>query len=257
MDHLSKISQSKDHLPSVLVITGDGLNSEIETKKAFDLAGGEGKVIHINDLCAKPEILSYYHILAIPGGFSYGDHLGSGKILSLKIKNNLMGEFKKFINAKKPIIGICNGFQVLMQLGLLPYPHFRTHTLTHNREKKFINRWVGLDVNSESPCIWTNQLKDQSSFDLPIRHGEGAVIGEKKIPENLIPLKYSYDINGSMQNIAGLCDESGLIFGLMPHPEIFLYQSQHPDQGQKRGSHEIEGYGLRIFKSAIDYVKSI
>ena len=224
----------------ILILYGYGINCDNETQFGFELAGAEAEKVHINQLISGEKKLKDYQILAIPGGFSFGDDIEAGKILATKIKYNLAAEFSEFIREEKLIIGICNGFQVLVKLGVLPgFDKNRDRqdvTLTFNDSGRFEDRWVYLKINQKSPCIWTKGIE---TIYLPIRHGEGKfiskneIVSEKLKKENQIVAQYIDDKgnlagyplnpNGSEYNIAGICDETGRIFGLMPHPEAFLY----------------------------------
>ncbi len=247
----------------VLVLTGDGINCETETALAFSELGAKTEIIHISDLIESKNKLKEAHILALPGGFSFGDEIGSGQILALKLKYALGDELKKFVEDKKPIIGICNGFQALVRLGLLPKPFSpRTMTLTHNRQGHFMNRWVDLDV-PVSECVWTKELMGEK-ISLPIRHGEGRIVfkgdteSQREIYKTLssngqVALYYKSDINGSYADIAGVCDPSGLILGLMPHPEAAISSWHNPGGGQKSDE---EGLGIFIFESGLKYCQS-
>lgn len=244
----------------VLVLTGDGINCEEETAMAFKEHGVTTRIVHIQDLIENPKLLSDAHILAMPGGFSFGDEIGSGQILALKIKYSMGEALKDFINSGKLIIGICNGFQALVRLGLLPKPFTkREMTLTHNRQGHFIDRWVELIVPT-SKCVWTQKIPNQK-IALPIRHGEGKIVFggdqslQKKTYEMLlgneqIALTYVEDINGSYEKIAGVCDPSGRIFGLMPHPEAAISEWLNPE-GQKKSN--ATGVGAHFFESGIEY----
>ncbi len=230
----------------VLVLTGDGINCEHETAWAFGQAGGNSTIEHINDLLSKPEELLNYDILALPGGFSFGDDLASGKVLALKLKHGLGSVLKDF---KRPIIGICNGFQALVKLGLLGQ---ESMALASNSSGKFINRWSELKVQP-SACIWTKKLEGKK-VSFPIRHGEGRFVLEKadsfeKLKQQKqLPLFYQQDENGSYANIAGVCDPSGLVFGLMPHPEAAIKKELAPAK-------EFDLLGLAFFESALEYMK--
>ena len=245
-------------IPSFIVIAGDGINCERETARAIGLAGGTVTVIHINDLIAAPETLKGCDGLAIPGGFSFGDELGSGQIMALKIRHKLGDAFFSLVEKKKPVIGICNGFQVLVKLGLLPFPkgQERVLALAPNEHGSFINRWVGLHVDKESVCLWTKGLA-ASYIELPIRHGEGRIVfrqGEEEklynmlVRQKQIPLTYAEDVNGSYGKIAGLTDPSGVVLGMMPHPEAYVskatYRTPHRDTFGR-------GDGLLIFENII------
>lgn len=250
-------------LINVLVLTGDGINCETETALAFSEHGVKCTIVHIQDLIQNPKLLEAAHILALPGGFSFGDEIGSGQILALKLKYSLGSELQKFVDSKKLVIGICNGFQALVRLGLLPKPFStREMTLTHNRQGHFQNRWVDLVVPT-SKCVWTKSIMKQK-IALPIRHGEGKIvfagdsINQNTIYQTLvnqeqIALTYVDDINGSYQKIAGVCDPSGRIFGLMPHPEAAVSAWLNPSGNEKNSN---PGIGASFFESGIEYVQN-
>ncbi|MBL7665943.1 MAG: phosphoribosylformylglycinamidine synthase I [Bacteriovoracaceae bacterium] len=238
----------------VVVICGDGLNCERESARAFELVGAKVDIIHINQL----KSLKNYQVLVIPGGFSFGDEISSGQVLALKLKYQLADELKNFVESGKLVLGICNGFQALVKLGLLPKPFEpRTMTLTNNTQKQFLNRWVDLEIGAKSPCIFT---KDMATLKLPIRHGEGKIVfkgdesQQKKYYEELkknhqIVFTYTEDVNGSYQKIAGVCDPTGHILGLMPHPEAAINQLLMP-YGEKKNT---AGPALKIFENAVSY----
>jgi len=256
--------------PKVSILYGYGINCDNETQYGFELAGAEAEKVHVNQLISGERKLRDYQILAIPGGFSFGDDIGAGKVLATKIKYNLAAEFSEFIKKGKLIIGICNGFQVLVKLGILPgfngnYDRQEV-TLTFNDSGRFEDRWVCLKINQKSKCIWTRGIE---RLYLPVRHGEGKFVSrEEKIRERLISQNrivaqymddkgnlagYPWNPNGSELNIAGICDETGRIFGLMPHPEAFLFPQNHPRWTREKIQ---EGEGLKIFKNAINFVKN-
>jgi phosphoribosylformylglycinamidine synthase I len=249
--------------PKVLVLTGDGINCERETARAFDLVGAEAKIQHINDLLENPTGLREYQAMAFPGGFSFGDDLGSGQVLAIKLSTVLGEEFQRFVEAKKPIIGICNGFQALTKLGLLPNPfQVRNMALARNAQAHFINKWVALELEKNSVCIWTKNFSE-TIFPLPIRHGEGRVVFTKGEEESIhrtlttagqIVMRYVDEVNGSYARIAGVCDPTGLVFGLMPHPEASVSLLQHP-QSTRLPSRNQEGMGLQFFRNCISYLK--
>jgi phosphoribosylformylglycinamidine synthase len=254
----------------VIIIRTAGTNCDYELKSAFELCGATVDRIHINELISNKNKILAYDILAVPGGFSYGDDIASGKILSNEIKYKLGDNIKKFALSNKPIIGICNGFQVLVKMGLLPKPKAfeQISTLSYNDSSKFECRWVYLKtekINGDTKCIWTKNLPDIIS--LPVAHGEGKFIADKTIlreieennqvvfrycDKNGNKADYPLDPNGSLNEIAGICNDKGNIFGLMPHPERYVYKLQHP---ARQGCNDNFGWGKKIFQNAIDFLK--
>jgi phosphoribosylformylglycinamidine synthase I len=244
----------------VMVLAGEGINCEQETSNAFLKAGGKPEVVYVEEWKRNPELIFNYKILALPGGFSFGDELHSGQILALDLKYSVGKELKKFIENKGLIIGICNGFQILMKLGVFePEPGQRKMTLFHNSSFKFQDRWVQCRVN-ESKCVWTKNLK---MVNLPVRHGEGRILFEgteneqeafyqQLLSSGQVALTYSENINGSYAEIAGLTDPSGQILGLMPHPEAALESWLHPDAYAQPPA-----LPLTLFKNAISYAKEL
>lgn len=240
-------------------MSGYGLNCEEETKFAFEWAGAEADIVHINDLILSPKTLLDYQILAFPGGFSYGDDTGSGKAYANKFKNHLGKELQEFLSLDTLVIGICNGFQIITNLGILP------GGLTYNKGGKYIDRWVDLEVKGKSP--WLSDIK---TISLPIAHGEGRyVIGEKELgrmkKKKEIALIYARgpvaefqslepNPNGSDHDIAGVLAYNGRVFGLMPHPERAMFSHQSPFWFKNK-TRKKEGEGLQIFKNAVNYFK--
>jgi len=266
--------------PRILVLSGYGINCERETKHAFDMVGGDAEIVHVNDLINKEKNLEDFQILAIPGGFSYGDDTGSGNALANKIRLNLWGELRKFIDSEKLVIGICNGFQVLTNLGLLPalsknYGESKA-ALTFNNSTRYECRWTNLKQNSNK-CVFTKNIL---SLRCPVAHGEGKFFTD---PETLEELKkndqivftytkpngenaneeFPYNPNGALFDIAGICDETGRILGMMPHPERAILMGSFPDfhmlkEKAKREEKEISEYygpAVSIFQNAVDYAK--
>ncbi len=240
-----------------LILAGDGINCERESARAIEMAGGEAKIVHINDLISDSKILGHYQGLFIPGGFSFGDELGSGLILATKIKHQLGSEFREFVSRGGAVLGVCNGFQVLTKLGLLPFPfEVRSAALAHNESGHFMNRWASMSVNSQTQCKWLSPLQGQT-LNLPVRHGEGRLLFSspeihQKVKElSLNCLTYTEDINGSTDRIAGLTDPSGMILGMMPHPEAFLTMAtaRNPQKDYKQ-----IGDGAKIFKSMLTFL---
>ncbi|MCF7908885.1 MAG: phosphoribosylformylglycinamidine synthase I [Candidatus Omnitrophica bacterium] len=248
--------------PKTLIIRTAGINCDKETEFAFNLAGADTKLAHINYIKEKPD-LSSYQILCIPGGFSYGDDLGAGKILSLEFLCWLRESLQGFIDKGGLILGICNGFQVLVKTGILPDIDFKQKvTLTNNDSDRFEDRWVYLRVSSES--VWLKGLDEV--IRLPIAHGEGKFYAESSILDkielnNQIALRYvdsqgdeasyPFNPNGSLKAIAGICDSSGRVLGLMPHPERFIFEHHWPLWKDKK----ISPQGLGFFKNAVNYFK--
>lgn len=207
---------------NVLVIMGDGINSENELALAFSREGASVTKMHINELLQNPKKLLDFKLLAIPGGFSFGDEIRSGKILAEKMRDLMSDTLGSFLNQDGRIIGICNGFQVLAQLGAFDNFKNRSFTLAENNHGKFMDKWTKLSiVKNSSP--WFQKI--EGDIFLPVRHKEGRIVSEN----NLNPvLKYESDLNGSRENIAGLVDASGRVFGLMPHPEVATKAFLHP-----------------------------
>jgi phosphoribosylformylglycinamidine synthase subunit PurQ / glutaminase len=256
--------------PKVLILRAAGVNCDGETAHAFDLAGARPEFLHVNRLIADPNLMADYQILAIPGGFSYGDDIAAGRILASQIRHHLAEAFARFIEAQKPLIGICNGFQVLVKTDLLPGELAgragQTCTLTNNQCGRFIDRWIHLATRSRK-CVWTQGI---DRLELPIAHGEGRFVpADDSIRKALwdndqVALVYTRpdgspangaapgNPNGSVDDIAGVCDGSGLVFGLMPHPERFVDAVQHP--AWTRCGMSGEGKGLQIFRNAVKYV---
>ncbi len=265
-----------------IVITGNGTNCEMETAHACRLAGFDTvDIVHISELLTGTKRLDDYDFLNLPGGFLDGDDLGSAKaganrLLHARVSGDgerLFDQLLRFIAAGKLIIGICNGFQLLVKLGVLPglngiYDRQQV-TLTFNDSGRFEDRWVYLRGNDKSPCVFTRGI---AGVYLPVRHGEGkfmtddAVILDAIRAKNLIALQYSdatyggatmdypANPNGSTDAIAGICNETGRIFGLMPHPEAYLHRTNHPRWTREELPEE--GMGLALFKNAAAFLKS-
>jgi phosphoribosylformylglycinamidine synthase len=254
----------------VIIIRTAGTNCDYELQSAFEMCGAIAERVHVNELISNKNKILSYDILAVPGGFSYGDDIASGKILSNELKNKLGDNIKKFALSGKPIIGICNGFQVLVKMGLLPKPEKfeQISTLSYNDSNKFECRWVYLKTqkkNNDTKCIWTKKLPDVIS--LPVAHGEGKFIADEKVLKQIeensqvvfrycdrkgLKTQYPQDPNGSINEIAGICNEKGNVFGLMPHPERYVYALQHP---AREGFDGVYGWGKQIFQNSIDFLK--
>ena len=249
-----------------LILRAQGTNCDIETSYAFQQAGAETTLVHVNQLIHREERLADYQIMVIPGGFTYGDDLSAGKILANELRLKLGEEMSRFIEGGGLILGICNGFQVMVKAGILPGPVVRGEasrlTLSTNDSARFECRWVHLWVNRKSPCVFT---KGMESLYLPVAHGEGKVIVEGgALPEANVALYYTdedgnrdagypYNPNGSAGSIAGTCDDSGRVFALMPHPERHIRGTQHP-HWTRLGARK-RGDGIQIFLNAVSWVE--
>lgn len=261
--------------PKVLVFSGYGLNSEEETAYSFELAGAKAKIVHINDLVDGISKIDDYQILAFPGGFAYGDDTGAGNAYANKLRNHLWEEVERFVNKDRLVIGICNGCQVVANLGLVPAfdRHYgeRQIALTNNDSARYNTRWVDLEVKTKSP--W---LEGIEALSLPVAHGEGKFFATEENLKQLeekgqVALKYvkgpmsSYldlpaNPNGSIMDIAAITDETGRILGLMPHPERGIFFVQRPDWGVRKEELARRGEalpefsdGLQIFRNAVQY----
>lgn len=220
-----------------IILGGYGFNADAELAEAFRLAGAEPERLHIADLVADASRLEGARILAFPGGFSFGDHLGSGQVLALLCRRTIRPAIEKFVSDGGLVIGICNGFQVLVRMGILPNRDGawgREASLIHNESGRFVDGWYPVAFEKGSRCAWTKGLGGRS---LPVRHGEGRFVARDASVldaiegEGLVAARYSGENpNGSERGIAGICDPSGRVFGLMPHPEAFLYAESHPDR---------------------------
>lgn len=231
--------------PKVAIIFTDGLNRETETKYAFEHVGGDAEVIHINSLISGEKNLKDYQILACPGGFSYGDDVVSAKILANTLLYKVREQIESFMNDDKLIIGICNGFQALVRMGLLPFRNIGSMdaSLIHNDKGKFESRFVRLRVE-ETNCVFTKGLEGKI-IEVPISHAEGKFVASEEVVKKLEDDKqvvfryvnslghatdqYPANPNGALRAIAGITDPTGKIMGLMPHPECNIKRNQHPN----------------------------
>jgi phosphoribosylformylglycinamidine synthase I len=265
---------------NALVLTGFGLNCDEETAYALDVAGAKVERVHLNSLIAGERSLSDYQIFVVGGGFSWGDDHGAGVILAMRLKHRLQEGIREFVERGRLVLGICNGFQVLVNLGLLPgfaaHQFQREVALINNDCGSFRDQWVHLAINPASPCVFTRGL---SAIELPVRHGEGKFYAEDAVLKRLtdqgqVVLRYAKsdgqaaqgafpdNPNGSVQDIAGICDPSGRIFGLMPHPEAFNHWTNHPDwthlkeQYRRQGKpYPGEGAGIQLFRNAVEFLR--
>ena len=259
--------------PRVLILRAPGTNCDEETAHAFALAGGVPERWHVNRLLENPKQLAEFQVLCLPGGFSYGDDIAAGRILGNQIRHHLSGTLQTFRDAGKLILGICNGFQILLKTELLLANDAAgpTATLAANESGKFEDRWVRL-ATSGSKCAF---LTDIAELELPVAHGEGKFVPrDERVLTSLresgqlvlayAPLNpqlstfnaqpsvpYPDNPNGAIADVAGVCDATGRVFGLMPHPERFVDPTQHPNW--TRGPKREVGEGLRVFQNAVRY----
>src|SRR5712692_7142762 len=268
---------ARPFMPRALVLRAPGINCDRETAQACRLVGFETELVHINQLLKVPEHLLDYDFLVIPGGFSYGDDLGAGTLLAKNLTIHLGPQLHRFIDTGRPVLGICNGFQVLVRAGLLPGHCSNTTqnlpgaSLTDNASAQFECRWVTLSIQP-GPCLFTKDI--EHSIELPVAHGEGQFVlaGNEGLAQlhmnGQVPLLYARqhitganlpsveevpypdNPNGSAGNIAGVCSAQGNVFGLMPHPERYVHALQHP---LRRGRQDEQGDGLVIFKNALHH----
>lgn len=249
----------------VLVLRAPGSNCDHETAFAFELAGALTSLVHIGELVRGERTLDYFHIVAIPGGFTYGDDLGAGKILANELRFRLGQEIPRFVESGRLVLGICNGFQALVKAGILPSPREgqQLMSVTYNDSGRFECRWVYLGANRDSPCHFTEGIE---RLYLPVAHGEGKVVATPEVLPRMRQVLhyvdefgeragYPFNPNGSVDGVAGVCDDSGLVFGLMPHPERSVLVSQQPHWTQ--GATEELGGGFRVFANAVKWASGL
>jgi len=252
-------------VPRVLILRAPGANCDGETQFAFERAGALPERIHINRVREEPGLLQRYQILVVPGGFTYGDDVAAGKILAIQLSHFLGDALRRFRDAEKLILGVCNGFQVLLKAGLLVPPDEEgpLATLTNNGTGRFEDRWVHVQA-TPGQCPF---LKDVGRIHLPVAHGEGNFICRapwmlKGLEQSgLVVLRYvdawgkagpfPVNPNGSQGDVAGLCDATGRVLGLMPHPERHVLGTQHP-RWTREGLKD-EGDGLKLFRNAVEF----
>ena len=266
---------------NVLVLTGYGLNCDHETAYAFELAGARAERVHINSLIDGSANLDNYQILVFIGGFGWGDDHGAGVIQAVRMKTTLGRQLIRFVDKGNLVLGICNGFQALVNIGLLPglsqNDHQRSVALTFNDCGNFRDQWVSLRVNPQSPCVFTRGIH---LAELPVRHGEGKFFADETIlaqlrGQNQIAVQYAlpdgemangrypFNPNGSVDDIAGICDVTGRIFGLMPHPEGYNHMTNHPDWTRLKEINRRRKVcdlgkvpvGVRILQNGVDYFR--
>jgi phosphoribosylformylglycinamidine synthase I len=255
--------------PNILILHATGTNRDVETGNAIEMAGGEPTIMHVNKLRERPARLHNYQMFILPGGFSYGDALGGGRLWASDLRWLFQDALTVFIEAGKPVLGICNGFQALVKSGWLPGPLEAESkaTLTRNESNQFECRWVWLESNPASRCIFTQGLSER--IYCPVAHGEGRFVPRDDAALSTLqmnhqialtytsrnggPAGYPANPNGSVADIAGICNERGNVLGLMPHPEDHVFPEQHPRY--TRG--ESGELGLALFVQGVKYAAEL
>ncbi|MEA2001852.1 MAG: phosphoribosylformylglycinamidine synthase I [Actinomycetota bacterium] len=250
--------------PRILVIHASGTNRDREVSWALELAGGNPEIVHINALRDGGSNLLDYQMLVLPGGFSYGDDLGAGKLWAVALRHRLGQDLEDFVDSGRPVLGICNGYQALVKSGFLPAMNGASDqqtTLTRNQSGRFECRWVDLAPEPAASSAWVRGL--DGPIYCPVAHGEGRFVADSDVlatieQEGQVALRYKVpndtaaypaNPNGSANNIAGITNPAGNILGLMPHPEDHIVPGQHPNKhrGQTSGS------GLPLFRNGVEY----
>jgi phosphoribosylformylglycinamidine synthase len=268
--------------PRALVIRTAGTNCDAELCRAFMLAGAEPDLVHLDALIKDPARIDAYDLIGFPGGFSYGDDVASGRLFALRVRERLYPALRAAIDRAVPMIGVCNGFQVLVQVGLLPgpppgetwpddEPPAQSLSLTENAGSRFVDDWVGVQVERSTVCVWTRDLTnaydttiERDILRLPCAHAEGRLVADS--PDTVralehagqVALRYTDNFNGSVGAIAGVTDASGRILGLMPHPERYLDWNRHPYWTRLETKRlDRDPPGLLMFKSAVEAATTI
>ena len=263
--------------PNALVITAAGINCDLELAHAFELAGARAESIHLNRLIESPQTIDRFDLIGLPGGFSFGDAIAAGRIAAAIMRQSLWEALVRAVKREVPIIAPCNGFQIAVQLGLLPGPSdgeswpasppTPSVALANNASARFSDRWCRVEIPANTRCIWTRGINcSTGNALLPIAHGEGRFIAadDSQIARlgrgGQIAVRYAAEDNpnGSMADIAGICDASGLVLGLMPHPERFTSWMQHPWWTRLEAStlgNDLP-LGLQMFRNAVAYARA-
>ena len=261
------------HGPKALVITAAGINCDLELAQSFAAAGAEPECVLLGELVRDPARIDRFDLIGLPGGFSYGDDIAAGRIMGALMRRSLYPALAAAIDRGVPMICPCNGFQIAVQAGLLPGPALGapwpaeaaapTVALAQNAEGRFRDAWTRVEIPAETRCVWTQGIElDDSTGLLPSAHGEGRLVADDALLDALeangqVAVRYlaADHFNGSMRRIAGICDPSGLVFGLMPHPERYIRWTQHP-RWTRLTPHQRHGepLGLRMFRNAVERV---
>lgn len=256
----------------VMILRAAGTNCDYETVHAWELAGARPERVHVRRLIERPALLDGYHVLTIPGGFSYGDDIAAGRVLAAQIERNLRERLIAFVDSGRLILGICNGLQVLVKAGLLPRVSRSSDwaadalcSVTYNDPAGFQDRWVRLRAAEHTPCVFVEPNRE---YEMPIAHGEGRVVFRDDAVRRdveragLNAVRYvcgadeilPANPNGSELDCAGLCDPTGRIFGLMPHPDRYVMRTQHPSWTAREAGEK--GDGLAMFERAVAFCRA-
>ncbi len=269
---------SEQQRPLALVVRAPGTNCDAEMLRAFRLAGADAELVHLDALVDDPAILERAHLLGFPGGFSYGDDVASGRVFALRLRQRLYPALRAAAKRGVAMIAACNGFQIIVQAGLLPgptdgefpaSPAEQQVSLTFNEGGRFIDRWCGVQYDASSVCIWTRDLARAGltgpASMLPIAHGEGRFVARDAgvmaglKSRGMIAVRYAKgdNPNASEDDVAGICDATGRIFGLMPHPERFLDWTRHPFWTRLTADERASDTpGLAMFRGAVGVVRA-
>jgi phosphoribosylformylglycinamidine synthase I len=256
-------------VPKAIILRAAGINCELETQVACRKAGFEADILHVNRFIEHPERVHDYHLFILPGGFSYGDDLGAGRVLGNELRQKLMPDLRKFIRDGKLVLGICNGFQILVKAGLLPDPFDDDSsqlTLANNDSGRYEDRWIRLKISSTK----SEFIKVEEVIELPVAHGEGKFLPRDEqvlrrweqggqlvlryVGPDDRPAGYPWNPNGAVAHVAGMCDPTGRVLGLMPHPERFQDATNHPRWTREKVAEPTDG--MLIIQNAVNYVKT-
>lgn len=254
--------------PKALVLRSAGTNCDAEMVRAFELAGASVEKIHVDALVSDPAKLDAFDVLGFPGGFSYGDDIAAGRVLASKVRERLAPKLRELAGRGVPMIGVCNGFQVMVQAGLLPKINGAggspTVALIDNIEGRFIDDWPAIEF-PDSACVWTDGLDAPApAMRFPIANGEGRFVSADDATiraledSKQVAVRYANEVNGSSNRIAGICDPTGRIFGLMPHPERYIEWRHHPAWTRlEKSVTKGETIGMQLFRNGVEAAKAV